>query len=67
LGLPPEACLMVVDTTVDIRAARAAASQSVGVLCGFGERGELERAGADLLLESTPELVAVLLGAAPDP
>lgn len=67
MGLPPQACLMVGDTTVDIRAARAAASQSVGVLCGFGERGELERAGADLLLESTPELVAVLLGAAPDP
>jgi phosphoglycolate phosphatase-like HAD superfamily hydrolase len=61
MGLPPEACLMVGDTTVDIRAARAAAAQSVGVLCGFGERGELERAGADLILDATPALADTLL------
>jgi len=52
---------MVGDTTVDIRAGVAAGAQTVGVLCGFGERGELERAGADLILESTTELADVLL------
>ncbi len=62
MGLPPEACLMVGDTVVDVRAARAAGAQSVGVLCGFGQRAELERAGADLILDTTPDLVPVLLG-----
>jgi len=32
------------------------------VLCGFGERAELERAGADLILPSVAELPGVLLG-----
>lgn len=62
MGVPPEACLMVGDTPVDIRAGRAAGSQTVGVLCGFGERMELERAGADLILESTADLAEALLG-----
>lgn len=61
IGVPPQACVMVGDTTVDIRAGVAAGAQTVGVLCGFGERRELERAGADLILESTPDLVEVLL------
>jgi HAD superfamily hydrolase (TIGR01549 family) len=61
MGVPPDACLMVGDTTVDMRAARAAGAQKVGVLCGFGERDELEKRGADMILSTTPELVQVLL------
>jgi HAD superfamily hydrolase (TIGR01549 family) len=61
MGIPPEACLMVGDTTVDIRAGRAAGAQTTGVLCGFGMRDELLKAGADLILESTPELANYLL------
>jgi HAD superfamily hydrolase (TIGR01509 family) len=60
MGIPPEACLMIGDTTVDIRAGRAAGAQTVGVLCGFGEPPELRRMGADMILTSTPELVEVL-------
>ena len=56
LNVPPEACLMVGDTTVDIRAGRAAGAQTAGVLCGFGEEDELRRAGADLILPSTADL-----------
>jgi HAD superfamily hydrolase (TIGR01549 family) len=56
LGVPVHRCLMVGDTTVDIRAAQAAGARSVGVLCGFGSRQELERAGADRILETTGEL-----------
>ena len=37
-----------------------AGGQTVGVLCGFGERGELERKGADLILETTAELAVRL-------
>lgn len=57
LNIPIQNCLMVGDTTVDVKAARRAGAQSVAVLCGFGERGELERAGAHLILDSTAELV----------
>jgi len=58
----PEACLMVGDTTVDMRAGNAAGAQKVGVLCGFGEEDELRRNGADMILNSTAELVHVMKG-----
>lgn len=61
LEVPPDACVMVGDTTVDIRAGVSAGAQTVGVLCGFGRRHELERAGANLILGSTAELTEVLL------
>lgn len=60
MGVRPEECLMVGDTTVDIRAGKAAGAQTVGVLCGFGEEAELRRAGADLILPHTKDLVSVL-------
>jgi N-acetyl-D-muramate 6-phosphate phosphatase len=60
LNVPPESCLMVGDTPVDIRAGKTAGAQTVGVLCGFGEEPELRQRGADLILASTPELVKVL-------
>jgi HAD superfamily hydrolase (TIGR01509 family) len=53
----PEACLMVGDTSVDIRAGRAAGAQTVGVLCGFGEERELRGQYADLILSMTADLV----------
>lgn len=61
MGISPTACLMIGDTTVDIRAGKAAGAQTVGVLCGFGERAELERCGADLILETTSELLSVFV------
>jgi len=61
MKVQPEECLMIGDTTVDIRAAKAAGAQSVGVLCGFGEERELYHAGADLILKSTSSLADVLL------
>ena len=60
LGVDPQACLMVGDATPDIRAGKAAGAQVVGVLSGFGERAELERAGADLILNSVADLPRVL-------
>ena len=62
LGVAPHDCLMIGDTTADIRAGRAAGAQTVGVLCGFGQRAELQRHGADLILPSTADLKQVLLG-----
>jgi len=60
VGVPAEACLMVGDTTVDIRAGKAAGAQTIGVLCGFGEEDELRRCGADMILATTCDLVQVL-------
>lgn len=60
LGLAPADCVMVGDTTVDVRSARRAGAWAVGVLCGFGEARELRRAGAHLVLPSTADLLALL-------
>lgn len=61
LGLSPKACLMIGDTIVDVQAGKSAGAQTLGVLCGFGTQRELKRAGADLILSSTPDLLRVLL------
>lgn len=61
LGFPPENCLMVGDTTVDMRAAKLAGMQAVGVLCGFGREKELRRAGADLIVDSPLDLLELLI------
>jgi phosphoglycolate phosphatase-like HAD superfamily hydrolase len=60
MKVPPEDCLMIGDTTVDIRAGRSAGAQTVGVLCGFGEEAELRRMGADAILAATPLLTDIL-------
>ena len=60
MGVPAQACLMVGDTAVDIRAGKAAGAQTVGVLCGFGQAVELAEHGADLLLSVTAELLQAL-------
>ncbi|MPN00756.1 Phosphoglycolate phosphatase [bioreactor metagenome] len=56
MQVPAQNCLMIGDTTVDILAGKAAGAQTVGVLCGFGEEGELRRAGADLIVKDLKEL-----------
>jgi len=61
MGVKPEECLMIGDTTVDMRAGKSAGAQSAGVLCGFGEEPELRKKGADVILKSTPELVELFL------
>ncbi len=61
MNVSPEACVMIGDTTVDMRAGKSAGAQTIGVLCGFGEADELRRAGADLILESTAQVGSLLL------
>lgn len=60
MSVAPEHCLMIGDTTVDVRAGKSAGAQVVGVLCGFGEEAELIKMGADLILPTTPKLIDVL-------
>ncbi|MFW5714732.1 MAG: HAD family hydrolase [Brevefilum sp.] len=60
LGLTPGDCLMIGDTIVDVRSGKAAGAQTLAVLCGFGTQRELKRAGADLILSNTPDLLKIL-------
>ncbi len=60
MNVSPENCLMIGDTTVDIRAGKSAGAQTVGVLCGFGEEPELRKFGADEILEDTTKLIDLL-------
>lgn len=52
MGIDPHAALMVGDTTVDIKAGKAAGTQTYGVLTGFGRRRDLVRQGADQIESS---------------
>jgi len=61
MNVKPEECLMIGDTTVDMRAGKFAGAQTVGVLCGFGEEPELRKMGADMILKTTNEITNVLL------
>jgi HAD superfamily hydrolase (TIGR01549 family) len=65
MNVAPHHCLMIGDTTVDMRAGKAAGAQTVGVLCGFGGRAALERAGADMILDSTADLLEILIPGKP--
>jgi phosphoglycolate phosphatase len=59
-GPPPTEVLMVGDRHSDITAARACGVGSVGVCWGYGSTDELEAAGADHLVHSPAELLALL-------
>jgi phosphoglycolate phosphatase len=53
--------LMVGDRRQDILGAHAVGMRGLGVLWGYGSRGELESAGADQIVESTEDLAATVL------
>jgi phosphoglycolate phosphatase-like HAD superfamily hydrolase len=61
MGYSPAECLMIGDTVVDILAGKAAGTQTIGLLCGFGEEAELRKAGADEILASVADLPGVML------
>ena len=60
MNVLPENCLMIGDTTVDIRAGKSAGAQTLGVLCRFGEEPELRQIGADEIVEDTTKLLEIL-------
>ncbi len=60
MDVSPKACVMIGDTTVDIRAGRTAGAQTIGVLSGFGDEKELARVQANLILPSVAELPVLL-------
>ncbi|WP_392544334.1 HAD family hydrolase [Oryzobacter telluris] len=64
LGVDPATCVYVGDATVDVLAAKAAGMAAVAVTWGAGERGALEAAGPEVVLDTVPDLQAYLLGGA---
>ena len=52
----PERAVMIGDRSFDILGARAHSLRSIGVTWGIGDRGELEAAGADTIIEKPAEL-----------
>lgn len=60
MGLQADECVMVGDTILDVQAGRAAGAQTIGVLCGFGSERELRRAGADLIVSSTADILKLI-------
>ncbi len=53
--------VMVGDREHDIEGARMVGIASIGVLFGYGNRDELERAGADCLAETVEELYDIIM------
>ena len=56
MGVSPEECIYVGDTSTDMKTGKNAKIFTVGVLWGFRGREELEQNGADLLAETPQQL-----------
>jgi phosphoglycolate phosphatase len=56
-GMPPQRIAFVGDTAVDMQTAVAAEMIPVGALWGFRTREELEKSGAEILLENPERLL----------
>ncbi len=54
--------MMIGDTRYDMEGARQTGLTAVGVSYGYGARADLEKSGADRIVDSVAELEALLLG-----
>lgn len=61
LGAAPEDTVLVGDTKYDVEGAKLCKVKCIGVLYGYAAPGELEEAGADIILEDIPALRNLLL------
>ncbi|HFI0214248.1 TPA: HAD family hydrolase [Streptococcus suis] len=61
LNYEPQTTIMVGDREHDIEGAQANQLASIGVLYGYGNRQELEEAGASWIIETVPDLQKILL------
>ena len=56
-GVKPEDCLYIGDTNTDMLTGKAAGMYTIGVLWGFRDREELEKAGADAIISTPAEIL----------
>lgn len=70
-GLKPENCLTFEDSTPGITSAKAAGMKVIGVTTGLEDEADLQKAGANLILEDLSQLnmrkVVELFGGSPGP
>ncbi|HVJ45786.1 MAG TPA: HAD-IA family hydrolase [Luteolibacter sp.] len=59
-GLPPEDCVLIGDSTIDLETARNAGIGSVAVTWGYHDRAPLEAASPDALVDDVASLLAAL-------
>ena len=59
LNVSPEEVIFVGDTNIDIATGKNAGLYTIGVLWGFREREELEKAGADVITDSVEEILKI--------
>ncbi len=67
LGTSANRVVYVGDTAADMQTGRGASFFAVGVTWGFRERGELERSGADYIVDKPRDVVAALSAEPADP
>ncbi len=60
LGVKPQDCIYLGDTSIDMKTALAAGMFPVGALWGFRDEEELRKAGAKLILASPRDLIRYL-------
>ncbi len=60
MGCECSDCLFIGDTNVDIRTAKNAGMESVGVLWGFRDKAELSEAGADHIIDYPEQILDLI-------
>jgi phosphoglycolate phosphatase len=60
LGVSPENCIMIGDSSIDIETARNAGMRAIAVAWGYHNRSRLMEAGATRIIETPSELPALL-------
>ena len=60
-GIDPARAVMIGDREHDIVGAKANGIHTIGVTYGYGSREELTNAGADALVDSPEEILALVL------
>ena len=56
-GIDHKKAVMIGDRSHDIMGGKANGMDTIGVLYGFGNREELEEAGADIIVETPEEIL----------
>lgn len=59
-GLPPEDCILIGDSTIDLVTAKRAGIGSIAVTWGYHDREPLQAGGPDFLVNDLDELLAAL-------
>ena len=57
MGVPPERCVYIGDSEIDLETARNAGLDAIAVSWGFRSRAFLEKLGADPIVDSAAELL----------